>query len=136
MLKTTVLLLAFVHMSLHVPAGHTPPAGPATEPNPAYPLHVRILSAERQEDHSGVHGSGRGDLLGPQPLGFDYTYICETGFLHNASADEFYQARWKKQDQKMEFLLQPLGSTHIEKCDVNVTMKTAPYGKYTVKPTN
>jgi hypothetical protein len=107
-----------------------PPCGPATTPNPQYPLHVRVLVAQRRNTNWGIQGFGRADLLGPQVHGVDYTYDCSYGLIHNMAKDEFYQARWKKPGQKMEVLLQEIGNNHVHKCDLDVTVKDAPYGRY------
>jgi|GEM_PF-5657605 len=107
-----------------------PPCGPDTTPNPDYPLHVRVIVSQRTNTSWGVHGFGRADLLGPHPVGMDYTYQCSYGLIHNMAADEFYQARWKKPNQKMEVLLQEIGYNHVHKCDLDVTLKDVPYGRY------
>ena len=125
MLKATVLMLGFLPIVVH-----QQPAGPAMDPNPDYPLHVRVLGASRTQDQFGVHGFGRADLLGPPVQGMDYTYDCSRGFIHNVPAGEFYQARWKKPNRQMEFLIQEIGGKKPEKCDVNVTLKDVPYGRY------
>jgi hypothetical protein len=106
------------------------PDVPATEPNPQFPLHVRILQSHWNHVNGGYQGYGRGDILADEPTGFDYTYSCSEPFLHNAQKDEFYQARWKKQDQKIELLMLQVGSTHEQKCELKVALKPAPYGHY------
>jgi hypothetical protein len=106
------------------------PGVASTVPNPDFPMHVRILSNYRSRNRFGYHGYGRGDLLSSPIQGFDYTFDCDRGFLHNVHSDEFYQARWKKPDQKLEILVQQVGSNHVEKCTLAVAMKSEPYGHY------
>jgi hypothetical protein len=125
-MRTVVLLVVLLGQIYNPPQ----PSGPATTPNPAYPLHIRILVVNRNWNRFGSHGYGRADLLGPQPHGFDYTFDCDPPFLHNMHKDEFYQARWKKQDLELEILTQKIGSTQTNKCDLKVAMKDAPYGRY------
>ena len=110
------------------------PGVASTAPNPDYPLHIRVLSNQRTHNRFGYHGFGRADLLGPTIRGMDYTFDCERGFMHNEHRDEFYQGRWKKPDQKMEILIQKVGSDHVEKCTLEVTLKDAPYGRYRNQP--
>jgi hypothetical protein len=131
----SVLLLVLVSATM-ASAQHEPPGVASTVPNPSYPLRLRVLSADRLRDRFGVHGFGRADLLGPPVRGLDYTYVCGEGFLHNGPADEFYQGRWKKPDQEMEILVQRVGSDHVDKCDIKVTMKAEPYGRYGASSTS
>ena len=106
-----------------------PPSVPATAPNPEYPLHVHIINSHwNWMGRGGVHGFGRANLVSPTIKGIDYTYSCEEPFLHNQDANEFYQAKWKKQDEEMTLLLQKVGSNKTEKCDVKVALHDTPYG--------
>ena len=107
-----------------------PPDVPATVPNPEYPLHVRILNSHwNWMGRQGVHGFGRANLLTTPAIGIDYTYSCDEPFLHNQEPGEFYQAKWKKQDQEMTLLLQKVGSNKTQKCDVKVALHDVPYGR-------
>jgi hypothetical protein len=126
MLKTAALALTSAMFMFSI----VPPCGPATTPNADYPLHVRVLNSQRTNTSWGVKGFGRADLLGPQPLGMDFAYNCSYGLIHNVANDEYYQARWKKPNQKMEVLLQEIGNNHVHKCDVDVTVKDVAYGRY------
>jgi hypothetical protein len=106
------------------------PGVASAAPNPEYPLHVHVLSqGQRVRNRFGTHGFGRADLLENPVRGMDYAFDCFTGFLHNENG-EFYQGRWKKPDQEMEILVQRVGSDHVDKCMLKVTMKAEPYGKY------
>lgn len=80
--------------------------------------------------NGGYDGYGRADLLGATPQGVDYTFSCSEPFLHNVGKAEFYQARWKKPDQKLEILMQKVGSDHLQKCELKTSVKPEPYGKY------
>ena len=129
------LILAFVFSLAGFGQRYTAaPDGPATVANPEFPLHARILNTHWNHINGGYQGYGRGDLLGDSPSGFDYTYSCSEPFLHNAQKDEFYQARWKKEGQKLELLMQEMGSSHEQKCELKVSMKPQPYGHYGTVP--
>jgi len=131
-MKTVVLSLlplAFAG-SLCAQRYTAPPDVPATAPNPDFPLHLRILRNRWNYVGGAYEGFGRADLLGDKPTGLDYTFACGEPFLHNAQPSEFYQARWKKQDQKLEILMQKVGSDHLQKCELKVTLKPEPYGHY------
>lgn len=124
-MKLSLLLLA-----MFAPFYPTPPADPATTPNPDYPVHVHIIIAKATGGQGDYHGFGRGDILGPTLQGFDYTFSCGQPFNNNRQPGEFYQARWKKANEKLEILLQPIGSSHINHCDLNIALKARPYGQY------
>jgi len=104
-----------------------PPCVPASQPDPAYPLHVHILGINWNRNGWGFHGWGRANLLGDNPIGLEYTFSCSQRPMYNAQADEFYQARWKKPHQKMEILMQEVGGKHVEKCDLMVTEHDRPF---------
>jgi hypothetical protein len=125
-MKSTVLFLAM--FAQFYP---TPPSDPATVPNANYPVHVHIIIAKASGGQGDYHGFGRGDILNPTLQGFDYTFSCGQPFNNNRLPNEFYQARWKKNNEKLEILLQPIGSNHINRCELNVALKARPYGHYT-----
>jgi hypothetical protein len=109
-----------------------------TKPDPQYPLKVRVLTSDR---HGHVHAGivltdsyGSGNLWGDPMVGFDYSSHCEGGFMHNESAGEFYQGKWKTQDRKIEILTMEPGRTYSEKCTIDVTLKPAPYSKENPPP--
>ena len=133
-MKTSVLLFCLL-IPVAASAQHVPPGTASTVPNPDYPLHIRVLSqGERVHNQFGTHSFGRADLLGSPIRGMDYSFDCGSGFMWNQSG-EYYQGRWKKPDQKIEILIQRIGSNHVDKCDINVTMKPEPYGKYKASAT-
>jgi hypothetical protein len=121
-MKSLVLLLA-----LFGQYDPTPPSDPATARNPEYPVHVHILVVNSNGGGGEYHGHGRGDILGPTLQGFDYTFSCSQPFNNNRLAAEFYQAKWKKPNEKLQILLQPIGSNHIGHCDLNIALKPKPY---------
>jgi hypothetical protein len=126
-------LFAAPFTGIRFPAQHEPPRVAWTTPNPDYPLKVHVLSSARTEhQHGGIvdtRSYGSGNLLGDTKVGFDYNSNCEGGFMHNAEGEESYQGKWKKQDRKIEILVVQTGSNHPEKCEIDVTLKAAPYGK-------
>lgn len=129
-MKTIVLFFLLAVFASPLLAQVVPPDVPATAPNPDFPLHVRIFRVRWNHTRGIYEGYGRADLLGEKPTGLDYTFECGEPFLHNAQPSEFYQARWKKQDQKLEILMQKVGSDHLQKCELKVTPKPMPYGEY------
>jgi hypothetical protein len=102
------------------------PDGPAVAPNSQFPLHVEVLVTQASADRSGSRGFGRGNILGPPEKGIDFTYECSEAIL-NTNKNEFYQARWKKQDRRLELLMQRIGSDHLDKCDIDIAYKAQPY---------
>jgi hypothetical protein len=133
------LVLAFFLLLIVIPSAaqvfYEPPDVPATAPNPEFPVRVHILGSHWNYVRGSYRGYGRGDLLGDNPVGFDYTYSCSQPFLHNALREEFYQARWKKQDQKLEILTQKVGSDHFHHCELKVALKPVPYMHYKANDT-
>lgn len=109
---------------------YEPPDVATTVASPEFPLRVHIFGDHWNYVRGSYSGWGRGDLVGDKPVGFDYTYSCGQPFLHNAQHDEVYQARWKKQDQKLEILTQKVGSDHVHRCELKVALKPVPYGRY------
>ena len=103
------------------------PDGPVLQPNPDYPVHVQVLRTSANATRMGAHGFGRGNILGPPDRGIDFIYDCSQAILNNGPT-EFYQARWKKPDQKLELLMQRTGSDHLDKCTIEITYKPVPYG--------
>lgn len=135
-MRSALLALALFAAPLagvRFPAEHEPPRVPWATPNPDYPLKVRVLSSARTETRRGgiidTRSYGSGNLLGNPRVGFDYNSNCEGGFMHNAESEDFYQGKWKKQDRKIDILVVETGSNHPEKCEIDVTLKAAPYGK-------
>ena len=132
MINPLPLLLLFLQF------GPTPPRVPATQPDPGYPLRVHLIVVKSQGYAGDYRGFGRGDILAPGgPIGFDYTDSCGSPFMNNRQPGEFYQARWKKQDYKLEILLQDIGSSRLSRCELQVSLKQHPYnypGLYKAPP--
>jgi hypothetical protein len=107
-------------------------AGPVTKPDANYPLHVHIFRTHGADTRRGDHGHGVADILpdgSRAPQGVDFVYECPVNPQANSGA-EFYQARWKKPNLKLEILLQRVGSDKVEHCELDVQMKSRPFGKY------
>lgn len=131
-MKTSMLSLLLLVATLSAAAQRyvEPPDVPATSPASDFPVHIRILGVHWNHVNGGYEGYGRADLLGPPIQGVDYTFSCSEPFLHNVHNTEFYQARWKKQDQKLEILMQKVGTDHLQRCELKVSVKPEPYGHY------
>ncbi len=127
---TLALLILLLVCPLVAQRFYEPPDVPATVADPEFPLRVRIIESRWNHVWQSYAGWGRGDLLGDKPVGFDYTYSCGQPLLHNAQRAEYYQARWKKQDQKLELLTQKVGSGHVHRCELKIALKPGPYGHY------
>lgn len=125
-MKVAALLL-FV-LALPAATAQESPDGPATAPNPQFPLRVQVLMTKANGNRLGFHGFGRGNLLGTPEKGIDFTYDCATPFFNNGPK-EFYQARWKKPDREIEILMQRIGSDHLDKCRLDIAYKPRPYGE-------
>jgi hypothetical protein len=107
--------------------GPAVPNTPTTTPDPAFPLKVQILAIHWNHNKYGTHGYGRANLLTPDVKGFDYTFDCGDPFLTNRG-DEFYGARWKKQDERLEIVEERIGSGgKTEKCELKVELKAFAY---------
>lgn len=102
------------------------------KPDANYPLRVHIFRTHGTDTRLGDHGHGVADILpdGTNPaMGLDYVYDCPENPVAN-TGQEFYQARWKKPNLKLEILMQRAGSDHIDRCELDVQMKARPFGKY------
>ena len=82
--------------------------------------HFRVTPA-------GVYGYGTANLLGPSQKGANFTYTCDRGLTANSQPGEFYLAHWIKQDQKLEMLQQRIGSNHVDRCRISLTLQPAPF---------
>ena len=104
------------------------PTLPANTPDPNYPIHVQL---EQMGEPVGAFTNffGRGNILGDKPTGFDYVSDCfrQAEPIHSLDPNAYYQARWKKQDLRLEILLQEIGNTHTSRCELQVTLSRAPY---------
>jgi hypothetical protein len=104
------------------------PSSPATDPDPAYPIHVQLA---QQGDPSGrvTFYHGRGNILGDTPIGFDYVTDCyrESAPIQSRDPNSFFQARWKKQDERLEIIMQQIGNSRASRCELRVTLQPTPY---------
>lgn len=100
-----------------------------SDPDPDYPLRLYIITGFRHLFTGGVQGYGTANLAqdGGALQGVDYNYNCSHGLLPNAQPDEFFQGHWVKKDQRIEILLQRIGSDHVDRCQLNVSIKGSPY---------
>jgi hypothetical protein len=127
-----VLLLALLLAFPQVEVG-----GPTQVQDPAYPLRVRILGRNSSRGAYGMRVWGRADLVAPQAQGFDYESDCSVLFMVT-HGNEFYGARWKKQDKELEMLVSRMGTGKSYKCSVKADLKPFVYeyedGKIVTKP--
>jgi len=134
-LKTTLKQLPFdpIFTTAALPGGTL--SGPIwnepeiafTDPDADYPLHLHIITGFRHVSSGNVQGYGTANLLGDSVQGVDYNYSCSHGLIPNAQQDEFFQGHWVKKDLRMEILLQRIGTDHVDRCELNVTIKASPY---------
>jgi hypothetical protein len=133
MRSAVVVLTLFAAASLGAQHFHEMPRVVWSTPDPNYPLKVRVLSSDRQQErhHDLIYTDsyGSANILGTPDVGLDYSSTCEGGFLHNQEGGEYYQGKWKKQDREIEILVMETGQTRPEKCTIKVTLKPAPYTK-------
>jgi len=122
-------MLTYLALFLSMLGQPEPPNGPATKPQPDYPVQLRILETHWTRNLGTYTGYGRADLLGPDIRGLDFTFECSEPFLWNTLHGEFYQAKWKKPDQQLEILVQRVGSEHLSHCTLKTSLKSAPYSK-------
>jgi hypothetical protein len=130
MLLQTVLAFTMLGQVMRYPRPVFPPVPPyvpATEQFEDYPVQVRILDTHWSRGGGGYIGYGRADILGPTPNGADYSYSCDEPFKSNDLHGEFYGAKWKKPETKLEIILQQVGSNHTTLCTLKVTLKPVPY---------
>jgi hypothetical protein len=113
------------------PPKPAPPLSPYTEPNTKYPLKVKLLEANSNRSVEGdvaiTQTVGAGNLIGEKTVGFDFKSTCAGGLTATTGGDSFYQAKWKKEDKKMELLTLVQGKTKSSTCSIEVSMKDKPY---------
>jgi hypothetical protein len=129
--KRTLFFVVLAGLASSASAQYTePPDVPAVRVAADFPLRLHIFGVRWNRVNGFYEGYGRADLMGAPPRGVDYTFSCAQPFLHNAGKGEFYQARWKKENQRIEILMQKVGSDKEQKCELKTSVKTAPYGLY------
>ncbi len=97
--------------------------GPTQVPDPAYPIHVRILGRNVVQNPNGTRRTwGRGDIFEPTEQGFEYETDCSIAFMRS-EGEERYSARWKKQDKELEILVSRIGTGKSDKCVLKTDLK-------------
>jgi hypothetical protein len=104
------------------------PAVPAIVSDPDYPLRVQLAQT------GGSSGTfqkwsawGHGNVLGSPAAGFDFTADCNERFAPRPEAEQYFRARWKKQGERLEILIQEFGAPRISRCELKVAMQVQPY---------
>jgi len=110
-----------------IPVTTHSPDTPVPDPDPGFPLHVHIGAARWGGPSPSYHGYGTGNLLGDPMQGFDFVYGCDVPFVENRQFDAFYQARWKKQGESLEILMQRIGTDHEDLCELKIAYKAVPF---------
>jgi hypothetical protein len=101
-----------------------PPDIPSTQPDPDFPLKVRLFVARWNGYGSDYHGYGAGNLTeGADTHGFDYTYACSVPFQRSVDAGSLFQARWRKAPYQLEILLARVGGDREDVCTLKVAMR-------------
>ena len=104
------------------------PAVPATVHDPDYPLRVQLAQTGTSTGgFRGMVGYGHGNVLGPPLQGFDYTEDCHQQFAPRPEGDQYFRARWKIPGQRVEVLIQVMGSDRITACELKVAMQDEAY---------
>jgi hypothetical protein len=105
------------------------PAVPAIVSDPDYPLRVQLAQTGSGSSNysSRVSSWGHGNVLGTPPDGFDYTADCNQRFAFRPEGNQYFPARWKKQGQRLEILIQEYGSDRITVCELKVVMREEAY---------
>jgi len=107
--------------------------GPTQVPDPAFPIHVRILGRNVAQSANGTTKIwGRGDIFEPSAQGFDYVTDCSIAFMRS-EGEERYSARWKKQDTQLEILVSRIGTGKSDKCVLKTDLKPFIYDVDTVR---
>ncbi len=122
------MLLPVLVASLLMLQQNQAPAVPAIVHDPDYPLRVQV--AQTGSNSAGFRkttGYGHGNVLGPPLEGFDYTEDCNQPFSSRPEADQYFRARWKKPGQRLEVLIQVMGSDRVTACELKVAMQDEPY---------
>lgn len=122
-LKSVVALLAFC----------LPAASALASPDLSqYPLRVQVFRDHASNHYwDGMydysHGHGKANLIdGTLTNAMVYEFRCD-GHPTSSEADETYPARWKKPGTEIELLMGRVGSEHITKCSLAVTLKPYVY---------
>jgi hypothetical protein len=97
-------------------------------PDPAFPLRVRLFSARWGGLGDRNHGYGTGNFLGgDHAQGFDYAFQCSAPFVPNEETNGSYQARWKGSHYQLEILTGDAKGKHQHKCTLNLALESRPF---------
>jgi hypothetical protein len=104
------------------------PAVPAIVTDPEYPLRVQLAQTGGSSGtFQKLSAWGHGNVLGPPTAGFDFTADCNERFAPRPEAEQYFRARWKKQGERLEILIQEFGASRISRCELKVAMQEQPY---------
>jgi hypothetical protein len=104
------------------------PAVPAIVSDPEYPLRVQLAqTGGGSGTFQKLTAWGHGNVLGPPAAGFDFTADCNQRFAPRPEAEQYFRARWKKQGERLEILIQEFGASRISRCELKVAMQEQPY---------
>ena len=104
------------------------PAVPAIVSDPNYPLRVQLAQTGFSSGtFEHVSAWGHGNVLGTPLQGFDYTADCNQQFAPRPEGDQYFRARWKKPGQRLEILIQEMGSDHVIVCELKIAPQDQPY---------
>jgi hypothetical protein len=104
------------------------PAVPAIVNDPNFPLRVQLAQTGMESDGTRLRtGYGHGNVLGPPVQGFDYSQDCNQRFALRPEENQYFRARWKKAGQRLEVLIQVMGSDKIVACELKVAMQEEAY---------
>jgi hypothetical protein len=93
----------------------TPPLRPAINPNPAFPLRVKLALQDTHFNYFWSDFRGRGQFAVDNTT-FNFRYECPDTFRQPNQ----FQARWTKNGKQLDVLLQKRGSAHTEVCTLNI----------------
>ncbi len=120
---------AFLMLGMVMAGQQTWVDGPTLKLDKEYPVHVKIFKADGLDHKDAFYGNGRGNILaedGSAMRGFQFTYSC-SGRLMVTTDDLFYQARWKKQDLRLELVTMRADGKHEDHCELQMAMKGKTY---------
>jgi hypothetical protein len=116
------------HVLLFMFMQNQAPAVPAIVTDPEYPLRVQLAeTGSRAGTFQKLSSWGHGNVLGPPTEGFDFTSDCDERFAPRPEAEQYFRARWRKQGERLEILIQEFGSSRISRCELKVAMQEQSY---------
>jgi hypothetical protein len=88
----------------------------ATDPNPNYPLRIKLQFDRNRYDGLSYVGRGTAEILAPQASSLSFKYACDLPLSNLGDL----QARWTTPGSKIEVLLQKPGTSHTRTCSIHV----------------